>query len=168
MPTRRRQAALRRLQESLIDLVALTNLPHRDEALIAEAGVSLDRALFPLLVGIQRFGPIGVVELAERAGRDYTTISRQVAKLAQLGLIERRPGRGDARVKEALITDAGRRVTEALDAARQRLLTPVLAEWSDRDLLELDRLTHRYVEDMLAAARVHKAGQGMPPSGAGS
>ena len=152
MTVRRRQTALRRLQESLVDLVALTNLPQRDETLIAEAGVSLDRALFPLLVGIQRFGPIGVVELAERAGRDYTTISRQVAKLAQLGLVERRPSPADARVKEALITEAGRRVTDALDAARQRLLGPVLAEWSDRDLLELTRLTRRYVDDLLAAA----------------
>ena len=152
MTVRRRQTALRRLQESLVDLVALTNLPQRDETLIAEAGVSLDRALFPLLVGIQRFGPIGVVELAERAGRDYTTISRQVAKLAQLGLVERRPSPADARVKEALITEAGRRVTDALDAARHRLLGPVLAEWSDRDLLELTRLTRRYVDDLLAAA----------------
>jgi DNA-binding MarR family transcriptional regulator len=151
MTTRRRQTALRRLQESIVDLVALTNLPQRDAALIAEAGVALDRALFPLLVGIQRFGPIGVVELAERAGRDYTTISRQVAKLAELGLIERRPSRADARVKEALITDAGRRVTDAFDAARQRLLGPVFAQWSDRDLLELERLTRRYVDDLLAA-----------------
>ncbi len=152
MTTRRRQTALRHIQESVIDLVALTNLPQRDEVLIAEAGVSLDRALFPLLVGIERFGPIGVVELAERAGRDYTTVSRQVAKLAGLGLIERRAGPTDARVKEALITEAGRRVTDALDAARQRLLGPVLAQWSDRDLLELERLTRRYVDDLLATA----------------
>jgi DNA-binding MarR family transcriptional regulator len=155
--TRRRQTALRRLQESIVDLIALTNLPRRDEALIAEAGLSLDRALFPLLVGIQRFGPIGVVELAERAGRDYTTISRQVAKLADLGLIERRPSRADARVNEALITDAGRRATDALDAARQRMIGPVLAEWSDRDLLELERLIRRYVDDMLAAIATRAA-----------
>lgn len=160
MTPRRRQTALRHLQESIVDLVALTNLPQRDETLIAEAGVSLDRALFPLLVGIERFGPIGVVELADRAGRDYTTISRQVAKLARLGLIERRSSPTDARVKEALITDDGRRVTEALDAARQRLLGPVLAQWSDHDLLELERLTRRYVDDLLAAAHLQATDPG--------
>ncbi|QYC43289.1 MarR family protein [Nonomuraea coxensis DSM 45129] len=152
----RRQAALRRLHASTVDLVALMSLPQRDEALIAEAGLQLDRALFFLLVGIQRFGPISVGELAERSGRDHTTVSRQVARLADLGLVERRPGAADRRVKEALITDAGRQVTDALDAARLRIATPVFEHWSDRDLLELERLMRRYVDDLLSLNAVAK------------
>ncbi|MEV4459679.1 MarR family transcriptional regulator [Microbispora sp. NPDC049633] len=151
MTARRRQTTLRRLHGAIVDLVVLMNLPSRDDVLLAEAGVSLDRALFHVLVGVERFGPIGVGELAERAGRDHTTISRQVAKLAALGLVERRPSPADARVKEAIITAEGRRVTDALDAARHRLAGPVLAQWSDRDLTELERLMRRYVDDMLAA-----------------
>ncbi|MEN3539697.1 MarR family transcriptional regulator [Microbispora sp. ZYX-F-249] len=151
MTARRRQTTLRRLHGAIVDLVVLMNLPSRDDVLLAEAGVSLDRALFHVLVGVERFGPIGVGELAERAGRDHTTISRQVAKLAALGLVERRPSPADARVKEAIITAEGRRVTDALDAARRRLAGPVLAQWSDRDLMELERLMRRYVDDMLAA-----------------
>jgi predicted transcriptional regulator len=58
--------------------------------LLREAGVSLDRALFSLLVLIQRRGPLGVGELADRVGRDYTTVSRQVAKLEHLSLVTRR------------------------------------------------------------------------------
>ncbi len=72
---------LRALHGALLDIVSVMNRPQRDAELIKEAGIPLDRALFPLLVGIERFGPIGVVELADRAGRDYTTVSRQVAKL---------------------------------------------------------------------------------------
>ncbi|GGO05282.1 transcriptional regulator [Microbispora rosea subsp. aerata] len=151
MTTRRRQAALRRLHGAILDLMVLMNLPSRDDDLLAEAGVSLDRALFPLLVVVERSGPIGVGELAERVGRDYTTISRQVAKLASLGLVERRPSPADARVKEAILTAEGRRVTDALDAARERLAGPVLARWSDHDLMELERLLRRWVEDMAAA-----------------
>jgi DNA-binding MarR family transcriptional regulator len=139
-----------RLHGSVVDLVALINLPQRDDALLMEAGVTLDRALFPLLVGIGRFGPIGVGELADRAGRDYTTVSRQVAKLAELGLIERRPNAADRRVNEAVLTSAGRDVTDAIDAARYRLSTDAFSEWSDRDLAELDRLLRRYVDDLLA------------------
>ena len=150
MTSRRRQDAMRRLHESVVDLVALINLPQRDDVLLAEAGVTLDRALFPLLVGIHRFGPICVGDLADRAGRDYTTVSRQVAKLAELGLIERRPSPTDRRVNEAVVSDAGRRVTDALDAARHRLNATVFTEWSDRDLLELVRLTRRYVDDLEA------------------
>lgn len=51
--------------------------------------VPLDRALFPLLAGIGKFGLIGVVELADRAGRDHTTGSRQVARLEKLDLVQR-------------------------------------------------------------------------------
>lgn len=140
--------AQRHLHGSVVDLVALMNLPRRDDVLLREAGVTLDRALFPLLVGIERFQPIGVVELADRAGRDHTTVSRQVAKLAELGLVERRPSAADKRVREALITPEGRRVTDALDAARHRLAGPVFAQWSDRDLLELERLMRRFVDDL--------------------
>ena len=34
----------------------------------------------------------GVVALADGAGRDHTTVSRQVAKLVELGLVDKRPG----------------------------------------------------------------------------
>src|SRR5579862_6174719 len=78
---------IRHLHHALIDLVGMMNRPQRDTALIREAGISLDRALFPLLVGIERKGPIGVGELADRVGRDYTTVSRQVAKLESLKLV---------------------------------------------------------------------------------
>jgi len=67
---------LRRLHGAVLDIVSVINRPQRDEVLIKEAGIPLDRALFPLLVGVGRFGPIGVVELADRVGRDYTTVSR--------------------------------------------------------------------------------------------
>jgi DNA-binding MarR family transcriptional regulator len=66
------------------------NRPERDEELLALAGLTLERALFPLLVFVERKGPIGVVDLAASVGRDYTTASRQVARLEDLGLVERR------------------------------------------------------------------------------
>ncbi|XXS83464.1 MarR family winged helix-turn-helix transcriptional regulator [Sorangium sp. So ce307] len=136
----------------MVDLVALMNQPQRDLALLAEAGISLDRALFPLLVGIERYGPIGVVELSERAGRDYTTVSRQVAKLESLGLIERRPSPADRRIHEAVITDKGRQMTDALDAARQRIAAPILARWSEEDFNDLVRLMRRFVDDLMSTS----------------
>lgn len=148
MPTKRRELALRRLHESVIDLVTLINLPQRDDVILAEAGIKLDRALFPLLVGIQRYGPLGVVEIAERAGRDYSTVSRQLAKLAELGLVVRRPSPTDGRVKEAIVSDEGRRAVAAIDAARSRLALSAFAHWNDKDLLELEHLLRRFVDDM--------------------
>lgn len=55
---------IRELHGALIDIVSFMNQPQRDERMVKEAGISLDRALFPLLVGIERRGPIGIVELA--------------------------------------------------------------------------------------------------------
>ncbi len=47
---------LRALHGSLLDIMSAMNRPQRDEVLIKEAAIPLDRALFPLLVGIERFG----------------------------------------------------------------------------------------------------------------
>ena len=148
--TKRLKAQMHELHAAMVDLVAMMNQPQRDDVLLKEAGVSLDRALFPLLVGIERFGPIGVVGMAERAGRDHTTVSRQVAKLVELGLVERRPSPADARVHEAILTKTGRRMTDALAAARLRIAAPVLAKWSEKDFSGLVRLMRRFVDDLAA------------------
>jgi len=60
------EETLRELHGALLEIVGVMNRPQRDEAMIREAGIALDRALFPLLVLVERLGPIGVVELADR------------------------------------------------------------------------------------------------------
>jgi DNA-binding MarR family transcriptional regulator len=137
---------LRLLHGALLDIVSAMNRPQRDEALIKEAGIALDRALFPLLVGIGRFGPIGVVELADRIGRDYTTVSRQVAKLESLGLAKRRRNAADARVREAVITAKGKAMTDLVDAARERIGRAIFETWKVGDLDHLVRLMRRFAD----------------------
>jgi DNA-binding MarR family transcriptional regulator len=123
------------------------NKPQRDTALLREAGVALDRALFPLLIAIERKGPIGVVELGELVGRDYTTVSRQVAKLVRLRLITRRTAKTDKRVRTAQITARGRKMTTALDAARERMAKILFANWTQTDLQQIARLLRRFTDD---------------------
>jgi DNA-binding MarR family transcriptional regulator len=135
---------------AVVDLVGIMNRPQRDARMIREAGISLDRALFPLLVGIDRFGPIGVVELADRVGRDYTTISRQVAKLESLGLVEREAAETDKRVREAVITAKGRKMSHAIDKARDRILTNMLADWTPEDIATLALLLRQLADSALA------------------
>jgi DNA-binding MarR family transcriptional regulator len=135
------------LHQTLVDLVGLMNQPQRDTALLQEAGVDLDRALFPLLVGIERKGPIGVGDLADLAGRDYTTVSRQVAKLESLGLVTRNASKADKRIREAKITAKGREMTGLIHAVRERLATALFANWSESDLRDLSRLMRRFADD---------------------
>jgi DNA-binding MarR family transcriptional regulator len=139
---------IRQLHHTLVDLVGLMNRPQRDSALLQEAGVSLDRALFPLLIVIEHKGPLGVVELAELVGRDYSTVSRQITKLGGLGLINRRASKTDNRVREVVITAKGKEMTSAIDAARARMASVLFAKWSKRDLQDLARLMRRFADDL--------------------
>jgi DNA-binding MarR family transcriptional regulator len=139
---------LRELHGAVLEIVSAMNRPQRDEALIREAGIPLDRALFPLLVSVERFGPIGIVELADRVGRDYTTVSRQVAKLERLGLVERQDNPADRRVREAVVSRKGKAMTDRLDAARDRLGRAVFATWDTRDIDDLARLMRKFADAM--------------------
>jgi DNA-binding MarR family transcriptional regulator len=152
MPSRKKvqnthiSAQLRHLHEAVLDIVGVMNRPQRDEVLIKAAGIALDRALFPLLVCVERFGPIGVVELADCVGRDYTTVSRQVAKLESVGLVERRGNAADRRVREAVISPKGKAMTDLVDAARDRIGRAIFKTWDAHDVDELVRLMRKFAE----------------------
>ncbi|KJV29811.1 MarR family transcriptional regulator [Pantoea sp. BL1] len=141
------------LHNALLMIVGTFNRPQRDELLIKESNIQLDRALFPLLIQIGRFGPIGVVELAERAGRDYTTVSRQVAKLEELGLAQRQKNAKDKRVNEAVITATGKAMTDKIDAARAQIYQHLFENWQDSERTELTRLLQKFVGDFMAIDR---------------
>ena len=139
-------AQLRELHGALLEIVGVMNSPQRDEAMVREAGISLDRALFPLLVLVERLGPIGVVELADRVGRDYTTVSRQAAKLESLGLVDRQESATDRRVREAVVTKKGKAMTDRVDEARARIGQSIFANWDKRDIEDLVRLIRRFAD----------------------
>nr|WP_297531386.1 MarR family winged helix-turn-helix transcriptional regulator [uncultured Roseateles sp.] len=142
---------LKALHGALIRIASVMNRPRNDERLIEEAGVPLDRALFPLLVGIERLGPIGVVDLAERVGRDYTTVSRQVAKLESLNLVSRQKSAQDSRVREAVVTAEGQAMTDRIDTARQRMGREIFGEWRKEELDDLVRLMTKFVDALEGA-----------------
>lgn len=147
-------ARLHALHKSILDIVGVMNRPQRDELLLKAAGLTLERALFPLLVSIAKYGPIGVVELADCMGRDYTTVSRQVARLEELGLVDRQTGKRDRRVREAIVTDKGRAMTDRIDKAREQIGRAVLADWSDEDLDQLAILMRRFADAMMDAPKI--------------
>lgn len=141
---------IRVLHGALIDIVGVMNRPQGDERMVREAGIALDGALFPLLVGIERRGPIGVVDLADRVGRDYTTVSRQVAKLESLGLVERQASAADRRIREAVVTPKGKTMTDAVDLARDHMGRSIFSSWEEQDVAELVRLMRKFADDILA------------------
>jgi DNA-binding MarR family transcriptional regulator len=152
MPGKQVQAAhisswqLKDLHRSLIDIVGVMNRPQRDEYMVRAAGISLERALFPLLVGVERLGPIGLVELADRAGRDYTTVSRQVSKLEELGLAKREENAVDRRVRKVAITPQGRVMTNRVDAARERMGRAIFDSWEPQEVEVFMRLMRKFAD----------------------
>ena len=140
------------IASGLMELTGCLNSPRQDEVLLREAGVSLDRALFPLLVRLSA-ADLGVSELAEQVGRDPSTVSRQLARLEQLGFIRRRTGREDQRVRGAAITASGSRAVAAITAARRRLLGELLKDWTAAERAQFPRLLQRMADAMKQATR---------------
>ncbi len=144
------------LHDALLTLVGVFNRPQRDELMIKASTINLDRALFPLLVQISRFGPIGVVELADRVGRDYTTVSRQVTKLEEAGLAQRQKNAKDKRINEAVITKVGKAMTDKIDAAREDIYQKVFQQWQPKDRVQLERLLKQFVIDFSSLDEIEK------------
>ena len=103
--------------------------------------------------GVGGRGGLGVVELADRAWRDYTTFSRQVAKLEELVLAQRQKNARDKRINEAVITAAGKAMTDKIDAARTQIYQQLFAGWPAEERAELTRLLQRFVGDFMAVDR---------------
>jgi DNA-binding MarR family transcriptional regulator len=137
---------------AFMDLLGILNSPRQDDMLLDAAGVSLPRALFPLLVRIGASGAIGVGLLAEQVGRDHSTISRQVAGLEKLGLVKRRANADDSRINEAAITEKGKATVERITKARRKLLGKLLSGWSEKERHDLARLNRKLADAMRNAS----------------
>ena len=137
---------LKDLHRSLLDIMSAMNRPQRDEYMVRAAGISLERALFPLLVGVERLGPIPLVELADRTGRDYTTVSRQVSRLEELGLVKREENATDRRVRKVAITPQGKAMTNRVDAARERIGRAIFDSWEPEEVEALLRLMRKFAD----------------------
>lgn len=131
---------------ALLDIIGVMNQPQRDDSLLSEAGVSLDQILFPLLVTIDRYGPLGVVELADRLGRDYTTVSRQVKRLEAQGLVQKKPGAKDKRVSEVTTSEQGKALTMKIAQARMTLMNRIFKNWQEEEVRNLFRLVRQYAD----------------------
>lgn len=137
-----------KLHHLLMELIGIFNHPAPDRAILDQAGVSLDRALFPLLVRVGLYQPIGVVDLADLVGRDHSTISRQMAKLEDLGLVARTPGDSNKRISLASLTEQGEQLRASIEVARDAIYAQVQSEWSTKDKSDLNRLLKKFNGDI--------------------
>lgn len=139
------------IHAAFFDLIGFFNRPEPDAALIAAAGIKLDRALFPMLVRIGLKAPVSVVELGHISGRDHSTVSRQVKSLEALGLVERQASPHDQRVRLLKPSGEGRAMLKRLAVARRAAMAEVFADWSEKDRAAMLKLLQRAVKAAEAA-----------------
>lgn len=104
----------------------------------------LDASAFPLMAHIYENPGTRGSDLAAHFGVGRATVSRQLARLEQLGLIERVVDPEDTRGQLISLTPEGeRRLTQAR-AARIHALADALKDWSPEEIQALANLLNRY------------------------
>ena len=121
----------------LLGIADLVNRFDVDTRLLTASDVKLDRALFPLLSRLSLHDRMTTAELANLIGRDHSTVSRQIAKLESLGLVERTQDPDDARARFLAPTASGWDLLKRVSRVRQRWIEDHFASWpeDDRDTL---------------------------------
>jgi len=138
-----------------LDMLGRTSRPRFISLILDRAGVTLAMDLCRYLIHIDLRGPIGVLDLAELVEQNHPKVSRTLARLEELGLVRRAAAPHDRRIKTASVTAEGHRTVEAINQGRRRLLDEVFGDWSERDRVELARLTRRFADGMFTLVDAH-------------
>lgn len=89
--------------------------------------------------------------LAEAIGKDPSTVTALVRKLANAGYVEKAPNPRDRRVCEVRLTDAGRALEPAMDRMSHTLITTLTNSIPAADLAATCRTMKTMQENMSAA-----------------
>ncbi|MGA5166113.1 MULTISPECIES: MarR family winged helix-turn-helix transcriptional regulator [Streptomyces] len=112
----------------------LTAFARRARATAARLHPELSLVSYTLLAHIDAQQGCRATDLAAHYLLDKSTVSRQVATLEKLGLVERRPDPADHRVQVLHPTEAGTRALSSTQASRRAAYQERLADWSTEDL----------------------------------
>lgn len=113
----------------------------------------LEPSAYPLLIRIAAEPGIRASALATYFGIGRGTVSRQLGRLADLGLIDRQPDPDDSRGQLLRITDEGSRHVEVARTARRKFLQRALDGWSPVDRERLANLLGLLNTDLALAAQ---------------
>jgi DNA-binding MarR family transcriptional regulator len=131
-----------------IELVRLVKLLERKHAQYrAEHPDAVERPTYLLLVHLVKDGPQRASALAESVHSDPSTVSRQVAQLVRLGLVERTADPEDGRATLLAATAEGHRVFEENRRTRTERIAALLSGWDPDDRLRFAELLARFTSD---------------------
>jgi DNA-binding MarR family transcriptional regulator len=145
-----------------LDMLGRVSRPRFRALILNRAGVKLDPELAPYLITIEIRGPIGVLELAGLLDQNHPKVSRSLARLEAEGLVRRGEAAHDHRIKTATVTPEGRRMVEAINQGRRRLLEEAFEGWTETDRAALARLTRRFADKMFTLIEANDDAEATP------
>lgn len=116
----------------------------------------LEASAYPLLAHIAQHPGTRGSDLAAHFGVGRATVSRQLSRLAALGLVTRDTDPEDSRGQRITLTDDGAERFEKARANRIEMFAGALADWDRQDVRLLADLLHRYSEDLVAWQAAHR------------
>jgi DNA-binding MarR family transcriptional regulator/N-acetylglutamate synthase-like GNAT family acetyltransferase len=96
--------------------------------LLVRHGFPIQPSHFPLLAALDRYGPLSVTEAVEALGVSQPAVTRSLAGVVELGLVETRSGDADRRVKQITLTPEGRALVERM---KREIWAPVAGAMED-------------------------------------
>jgi DNA-binding MarR family transcriptional regulator len=117
-------------------------------SLLGAAAQTLSTNDITLLRMIITRGPVRVSDLASWQGVDKSTVTPQVHRLEQRGVVARQSDPADKRAVLLSATDHGRQRLDEIDRAGVHLFENALDSWPDADRRALAALMHRLADDL--------------------
>ena len=112
--------------------------------LAGELHPDLDGAAYGLLALLQDAGPLRASDLVARLGLDKSTVSRQIASLVALGLVDRTADPQDGRAQVLTPSAEGASRLARIREARRARWEADLAGWPAEDVATLAGLLGRF------------------------
>jgi DNA-binding MarR family transcriptional regulator len=129
--------------------------------LASELHPDLDGAAYGLLALLQDAGPLRASDLVARLGLDKSTVSRQVSKLVDLGLVDRTADPDDGRAQVLTPSAEGSARLTGIREVRRARWEADLSDWATEDVAALGQLLGRL--NRLGEAREAEV-KGEPPT----
>ncbi|MFF9809330.1 MarR family winged helix-turn-helix transcriptional regulator [Streptomyces coeruleorubidus] len=138
------------IERALTRIAYLAGRARQHERLMAESGVSLDRAAATVLLHIAEGDPLRPGVLAARLSVEASHVTRQLRQLERTGHVTRVPDPDDRRAQRVQLTEAGLDAVHRIQEVRRRGMEMALSAWSPGELRQLALFLHRLLDDFVA------------------
>ena len=143
---------LRSIQVALTTIGRVQNSRRARRRIEDLAGVPIAPTTIATLAAVVALAPVRHGPIAARIGIQPSRVSKEVRILVEGGMVTESPDPHDRRAVLLDPTDKGVDAYVRYTEAAREILGDVLADWSARDVAELDRLTTRLATAFAAVA----------------